>query len=141
MTTKITNFLSRFNTEYFFSVPPDTKAIWYWLGLYIFLIYVFCFAYFYFYKQSKTDRPIEKYASEFIWVNGGIVLVGLVFWFFRFERLATLSWRIWSYLILLTVVGYNFYFLYHRRKKIKEEIFDFRNIQRKEKWLPKKKKR
>lgn len=139
--TKITNFLSRFNSEYFFSVPPETKAIWYWLGFYVFLVYLFSFIYFFFYKRSKTDRPLEKYASEFIWINGGIVLAGLVFWFFRFEHFSALSWRFWNYLVILIIAGYNFYFIYFRRQKIKADIFDFRNSQRKEKWLSRKKKK
>jgi hypothetical protein len=139
--TKITSFLSRFNTEYFFSVPAETMMVWFWLGFYILLIYIFSFIYFIIYKRSKIDKPMSKHGTSYIWINGGLVFVGLFFWWFRFEHFSSLSWRAWHYLVILALIGYNFYFFYFEKKKIKAEVASFRNIQRKEKWLNKKKKK
>jgi tellurite resistance protein TehA-like permease len=129
--------LSRFTANYFFSVPPETKIIWFWLGFFLVgLIATICI-YFFFKRRGKSIKPYKRYAKNLLWPNLSINLLGVLLTLARYEKLTLLSWRFWVYFDLLLLVVFNVWYFMIKRNQLEDEILKFHNTKRKEKWLTK----
>lgn len=128
-------FLSRFNFDYFFTIPPETQIVWFWLGFFFISVVVTIIIFLILRAKGTLLTPYRKYAKNYFWPNFSLNLIGLFFAFSRYEKLALLSWRFWIYFILLLVISFNAYHFVVGRGKLEEELVAFHNKQRKNKWL------
>lgn len=129
--------LSRFNTDYFFSVPPETQIIWFWLGFFILVILATFIVYFTYRAKGIKAKPYRRYAKNFFWPNFTLGIAGLVLTFSRYEKLALLSWRFWVYVTILLVIFYNAWYFMIKRNQLEDELVAFHNNLRKSKWIKK----
>lgn len=137
--SKLLNYFKTFDLKYFFGTPTASKGIFVWLGIYIVILVAVFLIDFKLRKIAKTDKPYKKFSKLFFWTNFYLVTVGLLFLFIRYESLPVLSWRFWSFLIVLIITTINGYFLFYQKKKVSKEVLEFRNKARKDKWIKKKK--
>jgi ABC-type Fe3+-siderophore transport system permease subunit len=137
---KMMTWLNRFNSTYFFSVPPETQIIWLWLGAFIVYLVATFGIYLNFRTKAKKAKPFKKYAKGFFWPNLTLALIGLLLTFSRYEKLALLSWRFWVYFTVLLVIVFNVWHFIIKRSKFEDELLKFHNNERKSRWLDKKKK-
>lgn len=129
--------LSKFDSVYFFTIPPETQIVWFWLGFFVLALALTALLYLYFRAKSRTVKPYKKYAKDFFWPNLTIAIVGIVLMFSRYESLALLSWRFWVYFDLLLLIVFNAWYFMIKRSQLEDEILKFHNQKRKEKWLTK----
>ncbi len=127
--------LSKFNVEYFFAIPPETKIIWFWLGFFVLSLISIIVLYLYYRTKGRTITPYKAYAKTFFWPNLTITIIGILLALSRYERLALLSWRFWVYVAILLLVVFNVWFFMVRRNQLEDELVKFHNTKRKEKWL------
>jgi cell division protein FtsW (lipid II flippase) len=97
--------------------------------------------YFIYKERAKVEKPYKSYAKTIFWVNFSLSIAGLVFMFLRYEKANFLSWRIWHYLIALAILLVNPYLFIIQKKKLEANLDKFREQKRKEKWLPKARKK
>ena len=129
---------SRYGVDYFFSVPPETQIIWFWLGCFVVLLGATLGAYFYLRAKGYRQTPYKKYAKGFLWPNLALAIVGLILTFSRYEKLALFSYRFWVYFTILLVITFNAWYFVIKRGKLEDELVTFHNNARKKKWLKKK---
>jgi len=127
--------LSRFGSDYFFAIPPETGIVWFWFGCFAVLLVIAVTLYMYFRAKGFKQKPYRLYAKRFFWPNLTLATIGLVLTFSRYEKLALLSYRFWVYVTILFVVFYNVYFFMIRRNQLEDELLKFNNDERKQKWL------
>lgn len=138
MISNLKNSMSRFNYEYFFTNPSYSKVMFFWLGLYLLVITSSAF----FYLSSKKLSYLHlEFAKKLFWGNLSLSLVGLFLVFARFENVNLFSWRVWQFLVLLSLVSYNLYYFFIKRGHLLEALDKEKSRARKEKWLPNSKKR
>jgi len=133
-------FLNRFDVQYFFAIPPETKIIWFWFGAFLLLLVATFAIYIYLRSKGAKQKPYKKFAKNFFWPNLTLAIAGLILTFARYEKLALLSWRFWVYVTILLVLVYNIWHFIIKRSKFEDELLRFHNNERKSKWLDKKKK-
>jgi hypothetical protein len=129
--------ISRFNVNYFFTVPVETQIIWLWFGFFVLSLGVTVILFFYFKSKAKTIKPYQSYGNNFFWPNLIITIIGIILILCRVEKLIVLSWRFWVYLDLLLLAMFNGWYFMIKRDQLDDEIIRFYNTKRKEKWLKK----
>lgn len=137
---KIKDFFLRFNSEYFFTVPAESKIIYFFLGLFLVLLIVtFVAARF----ISQKNEIYKRFSKTFFWTNFVLSFTGLFLVFNRYEKVTIFSWRIWVYLVIAIIALINLYFYYISSKRLEADTLKLLSKKRKEKWLnsPKKKKK
>lgn len=132
------DFFSRFNQEYFFSIPASSKAVYLWFAFFLLVLTLSVIMYFVYRKKSDTEKPYRSFAKKFLWTEIPVSIIGLMFIFFRFEGVKTYAWRFWAYLLVLVVVVIGVWLCWERRK-LNDKLTRFNQEQRKKKWLKKKK--
>jgi uncharacterized protein YacL len=126
---------STFNSQYFFSMPPETGIIWFWFGCFVLLMFFTVGFSIYLRSKAVKQRPYKKYATRFFWPNLTLSIVGLILTFSRYEKLVLLSYRFWVYATILFVVIFNAYFFIVKRNELEDELLKFHNNERKQKWM------
>ncbi len=134
------NVLNLFRVSYWFSQPliaRDGLRLVFWA---VFLVLVVATVVFYALKYREIDRLYKSFWTKLVRLSlGSAVLFGL--WFcFRQERVAFLSWRFWLVLGFAYLVyrGYKIYIYY--TKRIPEIRAQSTQKMIKDKYLPKRKK-
>lgn len=128
------NFRSFFNPNYIFSAASGTTyEPWYlYLSLALIISPILFYAFFKFSKRIAAYKAFDRYL---IWGYLTLGLIGLFFWFSRNQGLPTFSIRLFSYLWLISIVGYDFFLLYYYKKRIPASITKHYEKTRKEKYL------
>jgi len=134
------DFFSRFNLDYFFKVPAESKVVYFWLGLYLLVLVVDLVLYFIYRKKSRAEKPYRSFANKMIWTEVPISVLGLFFVFARYENLRTFSWRFWQYLTALALIAVDVW-LHLERRKLKRDLVHYKSEIRKQKWLKKKRRK
>ena len=127
-------FLKRFNLDYFFSVPVQSKVIYFWLGLYLLFLLSTIVLYVVYRRKGKKGKPYKVFMKKILWTEIPITTLGLILVFIRYESLQVWSWRFWQYLAFLLLVFANTW-LVIEWKKFKKEQFYYHSQKRKDKWL------
>ena len=135
----MTEILSRFNKDYFFTVPAETQIIWFWLGAFVLFLIATISVYIWLGAKGRQVKPYRHFAKNFFWPNLTFAILGLFFIFSRYEGLSFFSWRFWIYFILLAIVTYNAWYFMLQRNKLEGELLKFYNTERKTKWIDKSK--
>lgn len=136
--SRISEFFSRFNQEYFFSVPLESQAIYIFLGLYL----IIAIATFVLTKKiTKINDVYKEFAKSFFWANFAYALTGLFLVFNRYEQVLIFSWRFWHFLLILLVLATNSYFYFVTKRHLDLKTSKLLSRKRKEKWLTKSKKK
>lgn len=133
------DYLSRFNTDYFFAIPPESNAVYYWLGFYFVALIAGLVAYFYFRRKGRGERPYKPFAKLILISEIPVSIVGLTLILFRYEAVKTLSWRVWPYLTTVVLIA-NIIWLIFEWRKVQKNLVKYHSKVRKDKWLKKKKK-
>lgn len=89
-------------------------------------------------KRSRALLSFSKKLLFALWVSG-LLLAG--FAFSEFEKAAYLSWRVWAILTVLTLVIWLLIIFILYFNKLKNDMANEGENARKQKWLPKRKKR
>ncbi|MFA5197422.1 MAG: hypothetical protein WC437_03280 [Patescibacteria group bacterium] len=134
------DLFSRFNTDYFFKIPVESKIVYFWLVLYGVFFIGTLIIYFIFRKKGKTEKPYLPYSKKLLWTDLTISAVGLILVFARYEKLNIYSWRFWQTITFVCLIAANIW-LVLGYKKLKQDLLRFKASMRKEKWLKKKNKR
>jgi amino acid transporter len=126
-----------FRLDYWFSEPFTARGFTLWLFLGGFLLFVFVGLIFKIlsqYQQDKSKRLILKRAGSF-----GITMgfLGLVWIFFRQERVAFLAWRFWLFLWGAVVVIWAYHLVRYALKRMPEIKAEEAKRTALEKYLPK----
>lgn len=132
--------LSRFDTNYFFGIPPESQIIWFWLGFFTLTLLASLVIYIFYRSKGVAVKPYRKYAKNFFWPNLTFSIVGLLLVFFRYEKLAMLSWRFWVYVIVLSMIVFNAWYFMIKRNQLEDDLVKYYNTKRKDKWLKNNKK-
>lgn len=127
--------LNRFNMTYFFSVPPETQIIWFWLACFAALLVATFVIYFVLRARGSKETPYKRFAKNFFWPNLLFSIFGLILTFSRYEKLALFSYRFWVYLTILVVITFNSWYFIVKRGQLDDELLVFHNNARKNKWL------
>lgn len=135
--TKMNQFLSRFTTSYFFSIPPETQIIWFWFGCFVALFLITFAIYLVLRARAFKEKPYKRYSKNFFWPNITLAIIGLLLTFSRYEKLALLSYRFWVYVTVLFVIVFNAWYFMIKRNQLEDELLKFYNTERKAKWLNK----
>jgi len=136
----MTTILNRFNAAYFFSVPPETQIVWFWLACFVFMLVGTIVAYVVFRTKGANLKPYRRYARGFLWPNLTISLIGIVLTLSRYEQLTVFSYRFWVYVTILSAITFNAWFFTVKRGQLEDELIKFHNTARKNKWLKSSKK-
>jgi len=118
------NFTNLFRMDYWFSQPFSAHGVIFWIFTVFFLALILggiisriiCQ-----YKKDKTDKVILKRFSNFGMTLG---LLGIVWLFFRQEKVTFLAWRFWLVLWLVVAVWWLakiLEYIVRRVPQIKEE--------------------
>ena len=127
----------RFDINYFFSIPPETQIIWFWLSCFALLLLFTVSVYIYLRSRGVKAKPYRSFSKSFFWPNFAFSIMGLVLTFSRYEKLPLLSYRFWIYITILGVITFNAWFFIVKRSQLEDELLKFYNIERKSKWLSK----
>mgnify|MGYP003529707812 CR=1 FL=1 len=134
------SMLERFNLNYFFGQPQETKTFWFLLIIVcIFVLFVLSY-YIYLYFKSKKNIPYKLYSRTFLWPNLLMSVLFLMHLFGRYENLVVFSWRFWMYLIITSLITFNGWFFVKRKNQLDDEILVLADQIRKQKWLKSRKK-
>jgi len=130
------SFLNLLKLDYWFHQPYIAHGwtLRFWVIFFLFLILAGIFLKLW--QTRREENSIKAVLNR--WANSGLAggLLGLLWMFFRQERVAFLAWRFWLPLIILIPVWTtvrNLYFLLRRYPKIKNALQE-KAI--KEKYLP-----
>lgn len=137
---KLPSYITKYDYDYFFGIPTG-KGIYAWLALFFIMLVTTVALYLYFIKKGKIELPYKKFAKRFFWPNLTIAITGLILIFLRFESINYFSFRFWDFLLVFCFIALNIYFYLYYRGRLQDEIEEFHQKKRKEKWLPKKKKK
>lgn len=131
------NIMNLFDWYYWFHQPYIARGQTMWIWVVIFLISVFAGLVLKFAGQKIRTNYLKKIINSFSNIGLAVGLVGLLWMFFRQERVPFLAWRFWLIFIFgiaLWRIIANVVFLTRRAPKIKKEQAE-KAIQ--EKYLPK----
>lgn len=134
-------YFAKFNYNYFFGIPEDSNATYLFLLFFLMLLVATIIVRIYFGKKAKTEPPYLPFAKKVYWLNFAIVLTGLFLGFTRYERANILSWRVWQILLILVFIAVNVWLFFFDLKKVGPKIEKYHDKVRKDKWLPKSKKK
>ena len=129
------SILGRFNLNYFFGQPQETKTFWSLLTIIcFFIIYIFSY-YIYLHFKSQKSKPYKLYSRTFLWPNFLLSILFLMHLFGRYENLMVFSWRFWMYLIIAGLITFNCWFFVKRKSQLDDQLLDLADQIRKQKWL------
>lgn len=133
------NYKNFLHLDYWFSQPFTARGLALWLlvgGFLLFIVKGLVFKILSQYQADKSKRLIFKRSGNF-----GITMgfVGLLWMFFRQERIAFLAWRFWLLLWVVVTVIWGYRLMRYALKRIPEIKAEEARRASIEKYLPKSK--
>ncbi len=129
------------SSDYLLVIPTQQSYLNFLIFFYsVFLVFVFAYVIVYRIKHDK-NRILKVFRKKFFWGNLSLGATGLFLVFSRYQELPIFSLRITNYFLLLLIVSYNVYLTLHYKKNVVEKLFQKKEKERIEKWLPKKNKK
>jgi len=128
------SLLNLFKLNYWFAQPFPALGWIKWTWVLLFLSFVILSVVFIFLRQYKSkDKFIKKVYTKSANLFLSVGLLGLLWMFFRQEKVPFLSWRFWL-LLLVLILGFGLYRILHyffkRLPQIKEEKIRQENIKK-----------
>lgn len=131
------NLLNLLDWYYWFHQPYIARGMTMWIWVIIFLVAAFAGLILKFVAQKIKTTYLQKIINSFSNIGLAVGLVGLLWMFFRQERVPFLAWRFWLLIIFgiaLWKIIVNLKFIIFRAPAIKKEQAE---KAAKEKYLPK----
>lgn len=142
MKSKFLNFLKEyFSSNYLLSVPNGFKFQIPFLVFFCFLI-IFACGFKIYISKKYNNIPIYKRLSK--WVFRSFLsfgFLGLFLLYVRYEQLGFLSYRALFFVFIICFLAWSIFIIVYFFRKIPFEVESYKEKKRKEKWLPKPKKR
>ena len=132
------NIINLFNLDYWFYQPFTARGLALWLligGFLLFLLAGLVFKILSEYQNDKTKKIVLKRLGSLGVMMG---FLGLIWMFFRQERVAFLAWRFWLLLWALVFVSWLSKIIRYMVKRVPELKAEEERRARMEKYLPKK---
>jgi len=126
-------------SSYWFSQPrlATHAVLWLWIGF--FLVLVLACLVLLFLQRTQQDKALRLVFSRFSSCTLAMGIVGLIWFYFRQERVLILGWRFWLVLWVAIFGVWLFKIIRYTVKRIPQIKAENKERELREKYLPKKK--
>lgn len=137
----MSNLFGKYDYQYFFGAAENFSFGKLYLVFYLAVIFLAVGSIFFFRYRLKKNAVTRSFIKKVFWGNLVLGLVGLFLIFSRDQDLPIFSMRVLGFLNIALFISYNIYLFVHFKRILTKKLFEEKNRERIEKWLPKKKKK